>query len=77
MIIIALLGSIILPIKDTDNPFEYRQKTFADVDLSPVLAIEKYLDHVSHLLFRSLSKKQVRSGPAGSLLFYRVQTIRL
>jgi hypothetical protein len=50
MNIIALLVSIILK-KDMDNPFEYRQKTFADVDLSPVLEIEKYLDQVSHLLF--------------------------
>lgn len=42
-IIIALLVSIILLIKDMDNPFEYGKKTFADVDLSPVLEIEKYL----------------------------------
>ena len=43
-IIIALLVSIILLIKDMDNPFEYGKKTFADVDLSPVFEIEKYLD---------------------------------
>lgn len=43
-IIIALLISIILLIKDMDNPFEYGRKTFADVDLSPVLEIGKYLD---------------------------------
>jgi ABC-type multidrug transport system fused ATPase/permease subunit len=43
-IIIALLISIILLIKDMDNPFEYGKKTFADVDLSPILEIEKYLD---------------------------------
>lgn len=43
-IIIALLISIILLIKDMDNPFEYGQRTFADVDLSPILEIEKYLD---------------------------------
>jgi len=43
-IIIALLISIILLIKDMDNPFEYGKKTFADVDLSPILEIEKYLN---------------------------------
>lgn len=43
-IIIALLISIILLIRDMDNPFEYGQKTFADVDLSPILEIEKYLN---------------------------------
>jgi sugar phosphate permease len=43
-IIIALLISILLLIKDMDNPFEYGQKTFADVDLSPILEIEKYLN---------------------------------
>jgi hypothetical protein len=43
-IINALLISIILLIKDMDNPFEYGKKTFADVDLSPVLEIEKYLN---------------------------------
>jgi hypothetical protein len=43
-IIIALLISIILLIKDMDNPFEYGKKTFADVDLSPILEIEKYMN---------------------------------
>ena len=43
-IIIALLISIILLIRDMDNPFEYGKKTFADVDLSPILEIEKYLN---------------------------------
>ena len=43
-IIIALLISIILLIRDMDNPFEYGQKTFADVDLSPILEIENYLN---------------------------------
>lgn len=43
-IIIALLISIILLIKDMDNPFEFGQKTFADVDLSPLLELEKYMN---------------------------------
>jgi hypothetical protein len=42
-IITALLISILLLIKDMDNPFEYGKKTFADVDLSPVLELEQYL----------------------------------
>jgi len=42
-IIIALLISIILLIKDMDNPFEYGQKTFVDVDLSPLMDLEKYM----------------------------------
>ncbi len=42
-VIIALLISIILLIRDMDNPFEYGQKTFADVDLSPILDLEKDL----------------------------------
>ena len=43
-IIIALLISILLLIKDMDNPFEYGKKTFADVDLSPLFDLEKYLN---------------------------------
>jgi hypothetical protein len=43
-IIIALLISILLLIRDMDNPFEYGRNTFADVDLSPLLEIEKYMD---------------------------------
>jgi len=43
-IINALLISILLLIKDMDNPFEYGKKTFADIDLSPLLELEKYLD---------------------------------
>lgn len=42
-IIIALLISIILLIKDMDNPFEYGKKTFVDVDLSPILELDSYL----------------------------------
>jgi sugar phosphate permease len=42
-IIVALLISILLLIRDMDNPFEYGGKTFADVDLSPLLDIEKYM----------------------------------
>jgi predicted Co/Zn/Cd cation transporter (cation efflux family) len=42
-IITGLLISILLLIKDMDNPFEYGQKTFADVDLSPLLELERYL----------------------------------
>jgi hypothetical protein len=42
-IIIALLISILLLIKDMDNPFEYNKKTFADVDLSPFLELEQYI----------------------------------
>ena len=42
-IIIALLISIILLIKDMDNPFEYGKKTFVDVDLSPLMDLEKYM----------------------------------
>jgi hypothetical protein len=42
-IIIALLISILLLIKDMDNPFEYNKKTFADVDLSPILELEQYI----------------------------------
>ncbi len=42
-IIIALLISILLLIRDMDNPFEYGKKTFADVDLSPLFELEKYL----------------------------------
>jgi hypothetical protein len=42
-IIIALLISILLLIRDMDNPFEYGRNTFADVDLSPLLEIEKYM----------------------------------
>jgi len=34
-IIIALLISIILLLKDMDNPFEYGQRTFADVGICP------------------------------------------
>jgi hypothetical protein len=41
--ITGLLISILLLIKDVDNPFEYGQKTFADVDLSPLLELERYL----------------------------------
>jgi ABC-type multidrug transport system fused ATPase/permease subunit len=43
-IIIILLVSIILLIKDMDNPFEYGRKTFADVDLSPIFEIERYMN---------------------------------
>ncbi|MDD1676318.1 MAG: hypothetical protein LUQ40_01125 [Methanomicrobiales archaeon] len=42
-IIIALLVSILLLIKDMDNPFEYNQKTYADIDLSPLFEIEKFM----------------------------------
>lgn len=42
-VITGLLISILLLIKDMDNPFEYGQKTFADVDLSPLLELEKHL----------------------------------
>lgn len=42
-IITGLLISILLLIRDMDNPFEYGQKTFADVDLSPLLELERYL----------------------------------
>lgn len=42
-IICGLLISILLLIRDMDNPFEYGRKTFADVDLSPLLEIEQYL----------------------------------
>ncbi len=42
-VISGLLISILLLIKDMDNPFEYGQKTFADVDLSPLLELERYL----------------------------------
>lgn len=43
-IISSLLISIILLIKDMDNPFEYGQKTFADVDYTPLFDLENYLD---------------------------------
>ncbi|MDK2915597.1 MAG: hypothetical protein PWR25_154 [Euryarchaeota archaeon] len=42
-VISGLLISILLLIKDMDNPFEYGQKTFADVDLTPLLEVERYL----------------------------------
>ncbi|MDD1718929.1 MAG: hypothetical protein LUQ25_02605 [Methanoregulaceae archaeon] len=43
-IIIALLISILLLIKDMDNPFEYGQRTFADVDMSPIFEVEDLMD---------------------------------
>lgn len=42
-IIITLLVSIILLIRDMDNPFEYGKRSFADVDLTPVFEVESYL----------------------------------
>ncbi len=42
-IITSLLISIILLIKDMDNPFEYGHKTFADVDYTPLFELEQYL----------------------------------
>ncbi len=42
-IIITLLVSIILLIRDMDNPFEYGKRTFADVDLTPVFEIESFM----------------------------------
>lgn len=43
-IINALLISILLLIRDMDNPFEHGKKTFADVDISPVEEVGQYLD---------------------------------
>jgi hypothetical protein len=43
-IIISLLISIILLIRDMDNPFEYGHKTFADVDYTPLFELEQYLN---------------------------------
>ncbi len=42
-IITVLLISIILLIKDMDNPFEYGKNAFADVDYTPLFEMEKYL----------------------------------
>lgn len=42
-IITSLLISIILLIKDMDNPFEYGRRTFADVDYAPLFDLEKVI----------------------------------
>ncbi len=42
-IITILLLSIILLIKDMDNPFEFGKKTFADVDYTPLFELEQLL----------------------------------
>ncbi len=42
-IINVLLISILLLIKDMDNPFEYGKKTFADVDCGPLFEMENHL----------------------------------
>lgn len=42
-IITSLLISIILLIKDMDNPFEYGHRTFADVDYTPLFDLEKVI----------------------------------
>ena len=42
-----VLSSIMLLIHDMDNPFEYGRDTLADVDLSVLFELQKYLKNVS------------------------------
>jgi hypothetical protein len=40
--IVFLLASVVMLVKDMDNPFEYNKNTFADVDLSLLFRLEDY-----------------------------------
>jgi hypothetical protein len=42
-VLVSLLVSILLLIRDMDNPFEYNRKSFADVDFTPLFELGEHL----------------------------------
>jgi hypothetical protein len=59
-----VLSSIMLLIHDMDNPFEYGRDTLADVDLSVLFELQKYLKSSSVGEIQTISANLTSSSPA-------------